>query len=330
MVFNIDTGRNIFRLTAFLFAVFILKPDYIKNQYEIQAAEDGIGGGSFLDEVISGPETENLLAPASVESVDIKSEAFFESRILLYDPHTVQKNETISELAVSLGINQDTIISVNKITNTRLVQAGKVIKIPNQDGILHTVKNGDTIDSLAEKYKADSAAIQTANELFSENLKSGTDLFIPGARLDWVRLQEINGDLFVWPVSGYITSFYGYRKDPFNVNRNQFHSGIDIKGSLGDPVRAAMAGRVSKIGFDNIMGNFIIVNHHSGYRTLYGHMSVIRTKTGAYIATGENIGDVGSTGLSTGPHLHFTVYKNGVTVNPRTLLKQPSSKEPSD
>jgi murein DD-endopeptidase MepM/ murein hydrolase activator NlpD len=82
-----------------------------------------------------------------------------------------------------------------------------------------------------------------------------------------------------------------------------------------------MAGRVSAAGYDDILGNFVVINHHSGYRTLYGHMSVIRTRAGAYVGTGERIGDVGSTGLSTGAHVHFTVYKNGVTVNPRTLMK---------
>jgi murein DD-endopeptidase MepM/ murein hydrolase activator NlpD len=82
-----------------------------------------------------------------------------------------------------------------------------------------------------------------------------------------------------------------------------------------------MPGRVSVAGWDNTFGNYVVINHHSGYRTLYGHLSVIRVKSGAYVGAGERIGDVGSTGLSTAPHLHFTVYKNGVTVNPRTLMK---------
>jgi len=82
-----------------------------------------------------------------------------------------------------------------------------------------------------------------------------------------------------------------------------------------------MAGRVSSVGYDDILGNYVVISHHSGYRTLYGHMSVIRTRTGAYVSVGERIGDVGSTGQSTGPHLHFTVYKNGVTVNPRSLMR---------
>ena len=82
-----------------------------------------------------------------------------------------------------------------------------------------------------------------------------------------------------------------------------------------------MAGRVSHVGYDNLYGNFVLVSHHSGYRTLYAHMSTVRVRPGTQVATGERIGDVGSTGLSTGPHLHFTVFKDGVTVNPRSLMR---------
>ncbi len=127
----------------------------------------------------------------------------------------------------------------------------------------------------------------------------------------------------MWPTSGYITSNYGYRSYPFDDDGGgrQFHSGLDIGAPMGSPVRAAMSGRVSSAGWDDVLGNHVVISHHAGYRTLYGHMSVIRVKTGAYVGTGERIGDVGSTGRSTGPHVHFTVYKNGVTVNPRVLLK---------
>jgi murein DD-endopeptidase MepM/ murein hydrolase activator NlpD len=295
-------------------------PNPIKNRQEPSAAEHGIGGGVLYEETV-----ETYLSPdydeQVLESVALDTESFLKSRILFYDSHTVKSGDHISVLAVNYGLNQDTIISINKITNSRLLQIGKVLKIPNQDGILHTVKNGETLSKIAERYKADIKSIQTINELFSEDIIAGKDLFIPGVKLDWISLQEINGDLFIWPVSGAITSPYGYRRDPFNSGRNQFHTGIDIRGNMGTPIKAAMAGRVSQVGTDNVLGNYVIISHHSGYRTLYGHMSVIRTRTGAYVTQGELIGNVGSTGLSTGPHLHFTVYKNGVTVNPRTLMR---------
>jgi murein DD-endopeptidase MepM/ murein hydrolase activator NlpD len=317
--------RNVFRLTAVLYLVFLLKPGYAAKQQENPPVEHGIGGGVLFvedtfKEVLSAEEAGIVLSPASVESV-MELGSFFKPRVMLYDSHTVKSGDHISELAVSYGLTQDTIISINKITNTRLLQIGRVLKIPNQDGVLHTVKNGETLSSIAERYKSDQETIITVNELFSENIRAGTDIFIPGARLDWIVLQEINGDLFIWPVSGVITSAYGNRRDPFNHGRSQFHTGIDIRGGTGTPVRAAMSGRISQVGYDPIWGNYVIISHHSGYRTLYAHLSVIRTRTGAYISTGERIGDIGSTGLSTGPHLHFTVYKNGVTVNPRSLMR---------
>jgi murein DD-endopeptidase MepM/ murein hydrolase activator NlpD len=314
------TNKYIFRLAAALCLVLLVNPGQYFNHQKPVIEGHGIGGGYLAEELISEEESDVLLITASLESVS-EPESISKSRILLCDSYMVQSGENISTLAINFGLNQDTIISLNRIANTRLLQIGKVLRIPNQDGIIHTVKNGENLSAIAQKYNADSEAIKTINELFSDKLASGTDLFVPGAKLDWTTLQEINGDLFIWPVNGSITSSYGWRRDPFNKNRRQFHNGIDIKGSTGAPVRAAMAGRVSAVGYDNVFGNYVIINHHSGYRTLYGHMNVIRTRTGAYVANGERIGDVGNTGQSTGSHLHFTVYKNGATTNPRALVR---------
>jgi murein DD-endopeptidase MepM/ murein hydrolase activator NlpD len=289
-------------------------------------AINGVGGGGRLEPQVRSAIAESeaaaalVAAPETLELGVPEPAAFSMPRMLLSSSYTIQKGDIIGDLAARFGLNQDTLISANNIRNTRLIQIGQVLRVPNQDGVFYTVRDGDTLASIAEKYTSGVRAIQTANELFSQAISPGLVLFIPGARLDWVNLQEINGDLFIWPVSGYITSPYGYRKSPFSGSR-QFHSGLDIGSPMGTPVRAAMAGRVSAVAYDEILGNYAVVSHHSGYRTLYGHMSVVRVKSGAYVGTGERIGDVGSTGLSTGPHLHFTVYKSGITVNPRTLMK---------
>jgi murein DD-endopeptidase MepM/ murein hydrolase activator NlpD len=286
------------------------------------SVQNGMGGGSRLETVLTEAERASAFVqePVSLETGVLEPESFSKPRMLLFNSYTIQKGDIIGDLASNFGLNQDTLISANGIRNTRLIQIGQTLRVPNQDGIFHTVKQGDTLDAIAEKYQVDSGAIRVVNELFSDTIHSGTDLFIPGAQLDWVNLQEINGDLFIWPIPGYITSNYGYRKSPFTGAR-QFHSGLDIGSPMGTPVRAAMAGRVSFVGWDDLFGNYAVITHHSGYRTLYGHMSVLRVKSGAYVGTGQRIGDVGSTGLSTGPHLHFTVYKNGITVNPRSLMK---------
>jgi murein DD-endopeptidase MepM/ murein hydrolase activator NlpD len=311
-------NKYIFWLSSALCLIFLVNPgQYINLPF---TDGHGIGGGYLAEELISEEESGVLLTEATLESMS-EPETVSKSRILFCDSHLVQSGENISSLAISFGLNQDSIISVNRITNTRLLQIGKILSIPNQDGVFHTVKKGENLSGIAQSYKADTEAIKTVNELFSDKITPETEIFIPGARLDWSRLQEINGDLFMWPANGAITSFYGWRRDPFNRSRRHFHNGIDIKGSTGAPVRAAMAGRVSSVGYDNVFGNYVIISHNSGYRTLYGHMSVIRTRTGAYVAQGERIGDIGNTGQSTGSHLHFTVYKNGATTNPRALMR---------
>jgi murein DD-endopeptidase MepM/ murein hydrolase activator NlpD len=282
-------------------------------------AESGVGGMAYAETSLEELEIDIEEGDPSLIGLP-EPESFSKPRMLLHSSYRVEKGDMIGDLALKFGLNQDTIISYNAIKNTRLLQIGQVLKIPNQDGILYTVKNGDSLEKIAESYQSDREAIRTVNELFSDTIHPDTVLFIPKARLDWVNLQEINGDLFIWPLSGRISSNYGFRANPITGAR-QFHTGIDIAAVEGAPIRAAMSGRVTFAGWSDVFGNYVVINHHSGYRTLYGHMSLIRVKNGALVGTGQRIGDVGSTGVSTGPHLHFTVYKNGVTVNPRALMK---------
>ena len=278
------------------------------------AVGDGIGGSMFSENM-------QVLAGLDLELDGIpEPEEYSRPRMLTFSFHTIERGDLIGIIAAQAGLNEDTLISVNNIRNTRLVQIGQVIRIPNQDGIYYAVQSGDTLESIAERYQTTVSHISAANELFSDALAPNDRLFVPGARMDWLVRQEINGDLFIWPSAGYISSPYGFRIAPFSGLR-QFHSGIDIAAPMGSAVRAAMPGRVSQVGYDDSWGNFVVISHHSGYRTFYAHMSVVRVRAGAYVGNGERIGDIGSTGLSTGPHLHFTVFKNGVTVNPRSLMR---------
>jgi murein DD-endopeptidase MepM/ murein hydrolase activator NlpD len=306
-----------FVIVSFLF--YPLVAGAAKGRTGILQPENGMGMSYYESSIIENSvldgsaEQETLIAglPEPLE--------YSKPRMLIYSAYAVERGDTIGEIAMKFGLQQDTLLSLNQIKNSRLLQIGQVLKIPNQDGVLYTVKKGDSLSAIATRFDVQTAAIQTVNELFSGSVKANSALFIPGGRLPQADLQEINGDLFVWPTRGTITSPYGYRLNPFGGAR-QFHSGIDIGAVTGTPIRAAMAGRVSFVGYNDTSGFHVVISHHSGYRTLYAHMSVIRVNSGAYVRTGDRIGDVGSTGLSTGPHLHFTVYKNGVTVNPRSLI----------
>ena len=117
------------------------------------------------------------------------------------------------------------------------------------------------------------------------------------------------------------TSPYGWRADPFTGVRS-FHTGTDMACPEGTPILAAMSGRISEVGNNRTYGNYIIINHGNGYQTVYAHMSKAISKKGQWVTQGSKIGLVGSTGYSTGPHLHFMVYKNGNRIDPMTVLKK--------
>ncbi|REE90573.1 peptidase M23-like protein [Paenibacillus taihuensis] len=135
------------------------------------------------------------------------------------------------------------------------------------------------------------------------------------------RLQTLRVTPTYWPTqSQRITSFFGVRMDPFSGEPG-IHKGIDIAGHMGDPVFAAADGRVSDTGTMSERGNYVVVTHAMGLTTRYFHLSRIEVKTGDRIHQGVVIGKVGSSGRSTGPHLHFEVMKRGESVDPRPYLK---------
>jgi len=123
------------------------------------------------------------------------------------------------------------------------------------------------------------------------------------------------------PGSGYITSGFGFRLDPF-TGGHAHHMGIDFDANTGDPVHAAAGGVVTFSGVKNGFGNVVEIDHGNGYSTLYGHNSALVVRVGDIVRVGQVVARAGSTGRSTGPHIHFEVHVNGVPVNPAPFLKQ--------
>ena len=123
-----------------------------------------------------------------------------------------------------------------------------------------------------------------------------------------------------YPRLSSITSAFGYRSDPFDGENAELHPGIDFKGAKGDPVHVTANGKVAFTGWKGGYGNCIIVQHKNDFQTLYGHLSHIDVKEGQEVNTGDVVGRVGSTGRSTGTHLHYEVRKNGRPVNPVKFL----------
>jgi len=123
-----------------------------------------------------------------------------------------------------------------------------------------------------------------------------------------------------YPKISSLTSYFGYRSDPFDSANAEFHPGIDFRGNHGDPAKCTANGRVVFAGWYGGYGNCVRIAHGNNLETLYGHLSRISVKEGQEVTAGEKIGEIGSTGHSTGTHLHYEVRKNGKAVNPISYL----------
>ena len=234
--------------------------------------------------------------------------------------YIVKSGDTLSEISKKNNIKIGTLISFNKITDVRRLQVGMELKIPDFDGIPYEVKAGDSLSSISKKHNTSVNSILDANNLDTDVLTPGDILYIPGAAMNEFDYKKAMGTLFIYPTSGRLSSPFGYRADPFTGAR-RFHNGIDLANAIGTRISATMSGVVADIGDrPSGYGKYVIIKHPNGYQSLYGHLSKITVRKGQYVSQSEKIGEMGNTGRSTGPHLHFSIYKNNTPVNPRTYL----------
>ena len=175
-------------------------------------------------------ETQALLADDGEEAV--QQDVSEDELSLTYQTYRVKSGDMIGFIADKYDVTQDTIISINNIKQSRLIQVGQYLKIPSMPGILYTTKTkGETPSTIAEKYKVDAEKCALVNNIsIDTELESGLQLFVPDAQLDWATRQEINGDLFRKPLHSryYLSSYYGWRDSPFNTGKRSFHTGIDM------------------------------------------------------------------------------------------------------
>ena len=238
-----------------------------------------------------------------------------------FEEYMVAKGDTVSGIIQKFGLkNMGTLLSVNGISSAKKLKIGQKLVIPSIDGLIYTAVKGDSLSSIAGKFNLSINAILDANDLENQTVTIGQKLFIPGATMSSFELKKALGELFIYPVIGRLTSPFGYRRDPF-TGRKSFHTGIDIAAPKGTPIKLTLDGTVAYTGFSSVYGNYVIVTHSGGYQSMYGHMHTIKVRRGQVLNQGSIIGTVGNTGRSTGPHVHFSVYKDGKLINPLTVLK---------
>lgn len=259
------------------------------------------------------------LSPAELEkkSEELK-EKIIKTTVAADKPieYTVKPGDTLSDIAAAYRVLPASILSSSGMKRADDIRPGQKITIPNKPGLQYRMKPGDSLAAVAQYYSVTLEDIQNDNpELRDMDLiRPGTKVFLPNAKIPppppvWFR-----------PGFGMISSGYGMRRDPFNHARLQMHSGLDIVMSYR-PVRAARAGVVVYSGGMGSYGNAIVIQHGDGLKTLYAHLSSLRVRSGQEVAGGQEIGISGTTGLSTGPHLHFEVIQAGRPVNPWRFVR---------
>lgn len=250
--------------------------------------------------------------------------------------HVVQEGETLSSIAQRYGLEVTTILWENKLAEKTVIKPGVELKILPVDGVRHQVARGETIYSVGQKYGLDKAQVQVIvdypfNEFLNDEtfeLATGQFVMVPDGVIQERKAEIVRpadrivqttpdaGSVtavgsFVWPAAGRITQGYRF-----------YHKALDIANGSGGPILAADGGTVIASGWDaSGYGNRVLVDHGNGYITLYGHLSVLQVVPGQTVNRGAVLGQMGSTGRSTGTHLHFEIRQGGVLHNPSQFLQ---------
>jgi lipoprotein NlpD len=269
--------------------------------------------------------------------------------------YTVARGDTMFSIAKKVELSLGVLSAVNNISDPGAVKAGQTLYIPAQPGSVHVAARGETIQAIAEKYKTAAESVREANRLDKDaKLTAGQLVLIPGVvptsatamkpftaspspqRVSAAGAisplpspksaqaapapptlaavarapQAAGGDTLIWPVTG-----------PLSTNFSPAHRGLDVVAYQGVPVKAALAGRVvGAAEGDGPYGWFVIVEHGGSFTTVYAHLSKIRVKIGDILQKNQVLGEVGSTGQSTGAHLHFELRQGNVPIDPRPYL----------
>lgn len=270
--------------------------------------------------VVLSAATEN---PATSTSISDK----VRDQIFAYK---VQDGDTISSIAEKFGVSQETVLWQNKLDKKAKLKPDQELAILPVTGIAHKVTRGETIYSIAKKYDAEPQAIVdfpfntfVNDETFA--LAVGQELIVPDGTMpderpmtNLARRQTPDAGTvtasgtFAWPASGQLSQGFAW-----------YHRGIDIANRAAPDILAADAGTVVVSGWPSNggYGMHVVIDHGNGFQTLYAHLSAVSVRLGQTVARGDILGRMGTTGRSTGIHLHFEIHKAGVYLNPLEFLR---------
>lgn len=234
--------------------------------------------------------------------------------------YVVREGDKISDIAKMFGVSVNTILWANDMKKSDKLVPGTVLLVLPVDGVEHTILKGQTLKGIAAKYKVDVENIAGFNGISPEaDLITGETLIIPDATMSTnegnskpnPKNSTKNKDYYIKHPSKDLGGYFVNPVPAYKYKSQGIHgkNGVDLAAPTGTPTIAAASGTVifARNGWNGAYGNLVIIRHPNGVETLYAHLSKISTRSGAKVEKGEIIGYVGSTGRSTGPHLHFEV-----------------------
>lgn len=238
--------------------------------------------------------------------------------------HQVERGETLSSIAKIYDMTVSQLVFTNGITNPDSIYPGYSLKIAVEKEFFHTVREGETLWSVSRLYGVNVKLLKEINRLQE-------DWLITGQRIK-IRMEDLSPDSvqrvilarktksrFIWPLQARISDPIGWRVHPVTRKRD-YHKGIDLAAPSGRPIHASATGKVLYSGPSRGYGNLVILQHTGGYTTRYAHCSLLLIKTGDMVIQGQKIAKVGSSGMATGPHLHFEMRKKGKILDPVDYL----------
>lgn len=245
------------------------------------------------------------------------------------ETYVVQEGDTLGQIAEKFGLSLSTILWGNNLSYNSTIRPGDELSILPVDGVLYTVRSGDTLSSIAGRYEVDIDTILVQNDLSSAStLSIGKKLLLPGGEpptpTSTARSNTSVADLFVAPSSSspsssgwlwptdwrVITQYYGWK-----------HTGLDIDGDYSCNNYASRDGVVIFSGWRNGYGLTVEIDHGDGFMTRYAHNAQLYVNTGERVYAGQAVGQLGTTGRSTGTHIHFEIIKNGKFQNPLDYIR---------
>ncbi len=245
---------------------------------------------------------------------EITSQSFlsFAEELTIFS-YQVKEHDDILSLAARCNIHYAAISTLNRLAHPSSLVPGSVILLPSIPGIFVPEEPQNDVERLILSSR------DLQNGIPIKIRKNGSQLsyiFLPGADFSQTERVFYLYDTFRFPLRDFrLTSSFGERISPITGNPS-FHRGLDLAAAIGTGVYASRAGTVAETGEDAVYGKYVIISHGEGWQSLYGHLSEILIPLQSAVQSGTLIGKVGSTGLSTGPHLHFELRQNGAAHDP--------------